>query len=210
MKEKQTERRIKDTAKRIFFGKGRFNAKLHEIAKEAGLNRALLHYYFRNRENLFEVVLKEAIDDSFLKMFAILSTDKPFEEKVEEAIHHIVDSLAEFPFMENFIISEINKNPGNAGIVSPVAPGKTFTKQFLKEVKGYFRKNKLPSIPPEQFIVNMMALCAYPSSTKPIIQGILGYNEKTYTAFLKSRKKILPGIILMKSIPGNRNSKAGL
>jgi TetR/AcrR family transcriptional regulator len=200
MKEKLTEDRIKNTAKKIFFGKGHFNAKMHEIASEAGLNRALLHYYFRNRENLFEVVLKEAMEDSFIKMFEILSTAEPFEAKVEKAIHHIVDSLAEFPFMENFIISEINKNLGNAGAVPPVSSGKAFTRKFLKEIRLYLKQNRLPPIPPEHFIVNMMALCAYPSTTKPIIQSILRYNEKQYAAFLQSRKKLLPRIILMKDV----------
>jgi TetR/AcrR family transcriptional regulator len=198
MKEKQTEDHIKDTAKKIFFGKGHFNAKMHEIAKEARLNRALLHYYFRNRENLFEAVLKEAMEESFVKMFSILSNEKPFEEKIQEAIEHITDCLAKYPFIENFIISEINKNPQGADSLLAVRLGKDFMKNFMKEIKHYLKENDLPQIKPEQFMVNMMALCTYASSTKPIIQNILGFNEPQYQAFLKERKKILPRIILMK------------
>jgi TetR/AcrR family transcriptional regulator len=199
MKEKQTEDHIKDTAKKIFFGKGHFNAKMHEIAKEGGLNRALLHYYFRNRENLFDVVLKEAMEESFVKMFGILSTGKPFEEKIREAIEHITDCLSKYPFIENFIISEINKNPQGADSLLAVKLGKDFMKNFMKEIKHYLKKNGLPQIKPEQFMVNMMALCTYASSTKPIIQNILGFTETHYQSFLKERKKILPEIILMKS-----------
>jgi TetR/AcrR family transcriptional regulator len=198
MKETSTESHIKYTAKKVFFGQGKINAKMHEIAKEAGLNRALLHYYFRNRENLFEVVMKEAMEESFLEMFRILATGDPFEKKTEKAIHHIIDVLAEFPFMESFIISEINKDPLNAPNLVPVKEGKHFTQKFLKEIKLHIRKKKLPYITPEHFIVNMMALCAYPSSTKPIIRNILGFGEKDYQKFLHERKKLVTKIILGK------------
>jgi TetR/AcrR family transcriptional regulator len=193
-----TEEKIKQTAKKIFFGKGHFNAKMHEIAKEAGVNRALLHYYFRSRENLFESVLREAMEESFISMFRILSTDEPFENKIEQAIGQIVDCLTEYPFIENFIISEINKDPGKALTDETISTGRKFTKKFLKEIEVYLKKNKLKGIEPEHFIVNMMALCAYPSSTKPIIKNILNYSENEYMNFLRSRKKMITKMVLMK------------
>lgn len=196
---KLTEDHIKDTAKRIFFAKGQLNAKMHEIAKEAGVNKALLHYYFRSREKLFEVVLKEAMNESFIKMFTILSSELPFEEKIEEAVNHLVDKLSEYPFIESFIISEINKNPENGLMVPPVMDAKHFTKKFLKEIQNYIDENSLSHIKPENFLVNMMALCSYPSSTKPIIQNIFGYSEEQYKTFIKNRKRTLTKIILMKS-----------
>jgi TetR/AcrR family transcriptional regulator len=197
MKEKQTEERIRQTAKHVFFAQGRFNAKMHEIAKEAGLNRALLHYYFRDRDNLFKTVLDEAMDESFIKMFAILSGPQAFEKKVEKAVHHIVDCLAEYPFMESFIISELNKDPSQAATLSLIKNGKRFTSGFLKETEAYLRKRRLSFIRPEHFIVNMMALCTYAFSTKPIIQNILGLKEKQYKAFILERKKTLPRLVLM-------------
>jgi TetR/AcrR family transcriptional regulator len=198
MKERDTEKHIKQTAKEIFFGKGKINAKMHEIAKEAGINRALLHYYFRSRENLFAVVLQEALEESFHKMFDILLQEEKFEVKIETAIHHIIDSLSQYPFMEAFIISEINKDPSNAPSFKTIKSGRTFTNKFLKEIASYIKKNKLPAIGPEDFIVNMMALCAYPASTKPIIQNILGYNEKAYKKFLLARKNLVTELVLQR------------
>jgi TetR/AcrR family transcriptional regulator len=195
-----TELQIKKAAKKIFFGKGHFDAKMHEIATEARINRALLHYYFRNRKNLFEVVLGEALEESFIRMFSILSTNAPFEKKVEEAIHQIVDCLAEYPFIENFIISEMNRNPASGLTRRTIRDGRVFTKHFLREIKQYLSKNKLPAIEPEHFIVNMMSLCAYPSSTKPIVQNILGFGENDYRKFLLSRKKMITRLVLMKNI----------
>jgi TetR/AcrR family transcriptional regulator len=194
----ETELHIKKTAKQIFFGQGKFNAKMHEIAAEARINRALLHYYFRNRDNLFAVVLQEALEESFLRMFTILSEDKPFEEKIEAAIHQIIDCLAEYPFIENFIISEMNKNPDSALTRTTIAKGRAFTKKFMKEIAAYIRKHKLPYLKPAHFIVNMMSLCAYPSSTKPVIQSILGMNAKEHKAFVLNRKKMVTRMVLMR------------
>src|SRR6476660_9341182 len=126
MTQQVTEELIRTTAKQIFFAKGNINAKMHEIAAAAKINRALLHYYFRSRENLFEVVLKEAMQESFLKMFEILSENIPFEAKIEKAVYHIVDILAEYPYIESFIISEINKNPDAADKLTLIRDGRKF------------------------------------------------------------------------------------
>ncbi len=198
MEEETTEQLIKKTAKNIFFTKGHINAKMHEIASQAEINRALLHYYFRSRENLFEVVLKEAMEESFIRMFRILSEDLPFEKKIEKAVHHIVDILSEYPYIESFIISEINKNPEAANSISVVKDGKDFLRSFLKEIDQYLKRNKITAIKAEQFMVNMMSLCAYPSSTKIIIQQVLSLDEAQYKKFIAARKKILPALVLMK------------
>lgn len=199
MKEESPEYLIKQSAKRLFFSKGRLNAKMHEIAEDAGINRALLHYYYRSKDNLFQVVLKEAVDETFIRMFSILSEEITFEEKIEKAIHHIIDCLAQYPFIESFIISEINKEHDQQLSQPLISEGRTFLKRFLKEIEQYIKANKIPHISPEDFIVNMMALCAYPYSTKPIVQNILGLTEKEYMSFVNKRKKMIVRLVLMKT-----------
>ncbi len=198
MEQQGTEQLIKTTAKHIFFAQGNINAKMHEIATAAKINRALLHYYFRNRENLFEVVLKEALQESFLKMFDILSESIRFEAKIEKAVYHIVDILAEYPYIESFIISEINKNPDAADKLTLIRDGRKFMNSFLKEIDHYLKSRKITAVDPKQFMVNMMSLCSYASSTKPIIQQVLSMDENGYRKFLLARKKMLPALVLMK------------
>jgi AcrR family transcriptional regulator len=199
MKEETPENLIKQSAKKLFFAKGLLNAKMHEIAKDAGINRALLHYYFRNRDNLFQIVLKEAIDETFIRMFSILSEDISFEKKIESAIHHIINCLAEYPFIESFIISELNKEQDQNLTQPLISEGKKFLKKFLKEIDNYIKANKIPHIAPEDFIVNMMALCAYPYSTMPIVQNLLGLTEKEYKIFCEKRKTMITRLVLMKN-----------
>ena len=131
-------------------------------------------------------------------MFEILSEKIQFEKKIEKAVYHIVDILAEYPYIESFIISEINKNPGTAGTISVIKDGKDFMKSFLKEINSYLKSNKIKGVDPKQFMVNMMSLCSYASSTKPIIQQVLSMDENSYRKFLLARKKMLPKLVLMK------------
>jgi TetR/AcrR family transcriptional regulator len=194
----KTEEHIKQVAKRLFFKEGRFDVRLHEIAKTAEVNKALLHYYFRDRENLLQVVYKEAMEGSFLKMFELLSGNEKFEKKVTNAVEHITSYLAEFPFIETFIVGQVNAAGEKTEGVLPVKAAREFTKKFGPEAKSYMLRNKIRGVTPEEFIVNMMALCAYPSSMKPVIQGILNYSEKEFSRFLEQRKKNLVKMVLMK------------
>jgi TetR/AcrR family transcriptional regulator len=198
MKTSETEQHIKDTAKRMFFGEGRFNARLHEIAAEAGVNKALLHYYFRNRDRLFETVSEEAIDESFLAMFRILGGPGDFETRIASAVREIITSLARYPYIESFIVAEINRNPAGAPGQIAVKGGRAFTQRFLGEVKTYLRKKKAKDLTPQDFLVNMMALCAYAASTKPVICSILNLSEKQFRAFCLGRVPMVTRMVLLK------------
>jgi TetR/AcrR family transcriptional regulator len=192
----KTDEHIKEVAKRMFFKEGRFDARLHEIADAAKVNKALLHYYFRDREKLLQVVYEEALDASFLKMFELLSEKKAFEKKIARAIGHMTDFLCEYPFIEPFIVSQANASA--QGAILPVKAAREFTGNFRPEVQAYLEKRRIRDTSPEEFIVNMMALCAYPASTKPVIKSIFNLSEKDFQEFITQRKKQVTRMVLMK------------
>src|SRR5688500_15853596 len=109
--ELQTEKLIKEKAKALFFQKGYLNATTQEIADEAGVNRALIHYYFRSRDQLLDTLLNECLMEKKERMRAILTSDLPFREKIALYIDVVVDYSLNFPHLENFIISETARNP---------------------------------------------------------------------------------------------------
>ena len=196
---RQTEAHIKDTAKKLFFAKGRLGAKTQEIADEAGVNRAMLHYYFRTRENLFDTVLEEAIDEAYQEMFRIVSSDLAFEEKIEEAVSHIIDHKVKYPYMESFIISEIIKKPESvASIDRDYKKKNELKKKFMKEIQQYIHEHKIPHMKPEHFMINMMSLCSYPSVAKPFLKHIFQYNEEQYKKFIQERKQVVTRLLLGK------------
>src|SRR6187200_2861956 len=102
----QTEELIKNKAKTLFFQKGLLNATTQEIADEAGINRALIHYYFRSRDQMLDMLLDETIREKKQRMLIILSSNLPFREKIALYIDVVVDYSLTYPYLENFIISE--------------------------------------------------------------------------------------------------------
>src|SRR6185436_3179440 len=102
----QTESLIKQKAKILFFQKGFLDATTQEIADEAGVNRALIHYYFRSRELLLDLLLQETLKEKKEKVRKVLKAQIPFREKIATYIDTIVDYGLAYPYLDNFIISE--------------------------------------------------------------------------------------------------------
>src|SRR3954468_23130986 len=103
VKDQATELLIKEKAKSLFFQKGFLNATTQEIADEAGVNRALIHYYFRSREQMLDVLLDETIQEKKKRARSILTSEIPFREKIARYIDAIVDYGLAYPYLENFI-----------------------------------------------------------------------------------------------------------
>jgi TetR/AcrR family transcriptional regulator len=192
----QTEDHIKQTARNIFFSKGRLDAKTQEIADEAGVNRALLHYYFRTREKLFDTVLQEAMQEAFQKTFKIMSSELHFEEKVEAMVANIIDRIIEYPYMESFIVSEMIKKPESVSMMPRADRNNEVRNKFIKELEEYLKTNGMPQITPQHFIVNLMSMCAYPAISKPFLKHIFEYDDSQYQKFLLERKKVITNLIL--------------
>jgi TetR/AcrR family transcriptional regulator len=193
-----TEQHIKDTAKKVFFAKGLLNAKMQEIADEAGVNRALLHYYFRNREKLFETVLKEAMEEAFHNMFAVIGSTMPFEEKIQSIVGHLLDRTTQYPYMDTFIASEMLKKNDCASFSHPDSLNEEVKSRFLGEIQQYIIQNNLPISRPEHFVVNMLSLALYPSVAKPVIQDIFRFDDVQYNRFIQERKDIIVKMLLKK------------
>src|SRR5258708_20411745 len=83
----QTEEHIKETAKKVFFQKGLINATTQQIADEAGVNRALINYYFRSRDLLFKKVLETAVSETRNNIYSIFESDEPFKTKITKSLH---------------------------------------------------------------------------------------------------------------------------
>ena len=184
---------------RIFFTEGRHEATLEDIARAAGVNKALIHYYYRDRERLTAEIYREALQTSFLRMFDILLGEGDFESRIRHAIGHLCSGLAKYPFMEAFIVGRINA-AGDRGIeLSPVKEARDFVRKFKPEVERYLRKRNIRDTDADNFIIDLMALCAYPPAIMPVAKHILGYSEKKYRTFLKKRQSYLSDLILRRS-----------
>ena len=109
--EQDTERKIMEAAAKVFMQKGRLGASMQDIADEAGINRTLLHYYFRNKEKLFDTIFEKLFSKIFPAMVQALASDLPFLEKIEIFAETYANLLNENPFLPVFVFQEISINP---------------------------------------------------------------------------------------------------
>jgi TetR/AcrR family transcriptional regulator len=193
-KDISTENKILDAARQVFTQHGMAGARMQEIADRAGINKALLHYYFRSKDMLFERVFMETLQTNAPLLFGILAQDIPLREKLFQFVEYYVELMKSNPFMPLFILSEINRNPdalfGKIGPkVSAVAAG--LKKQLeVEEAKGNIRH-----IEPVDLISSIMGLCVFPVIAKPMIKPVFALSEEDYEKFLERRKKEVPAII---------------
>jgi TetR/AcrR family transcriptional regulator len=198
----QTEKLIKEKAKKLFFQKGFLDATTQEIADEAGVNRALIHYYFRSREQMLDILLEETILEKKERVTRILSSDLPFKEKIAKYINTVVDHGLEYPYLENFIVSETARHPDKVKNLCTRYPTKS-TDLIREQLEQEIKKKKLAPISPEHFMVNLVALCNYPLLSKSILKTVHGMTDATYKKFLTERKKVIYSAIFGEEMPEN-------
>lgn len=191
-KTQQTEDLIKETAIRLFFQKGHINATTQEIADEAGVNRALIHYYFRSRDLLFEKVLHETLGATREKINAIFSSNDTLYNKISRFIGIFIEQNIDYPYLENFLVTEMVKNPAKVKELHPVEEKRERLRKILEEqIKEEIAAGNIDPISIEHFMVNLMSLCNYPLIAKPMVQNFFGYDEAAYKKFLLERRNIV-------------------
>lgn len=190
-----TEEKIYDAARRIFVLKGMDGARMQEIADEAGMNKALLHYYFRSKENLFKAVFKDIFTKFFSKVKDTLFSNISAEEKLIVFIDNYIDLIATNPYVPQFIINEINRDPGVLKTLmfeSGIEPQKILH-MFLHEVQS----NNNSKIDPRHIVVSLLGMLIFPFVARPLLQMIyFNDDQEAYNQFLNERKVIVKNMIL--------------
>ena len=200
VKDQATEELIKDKAKILFFQKGFLDATTQEIADEAKVNRALIHYYFRSKEQLLDVILGEVITRKRERVRAIFTSKLTFREKIAVYINAIVDQGLQFPYLENFIVSETARDPNRADLLC--SPNKTKSADLIRDDHAAeVKKGKLGAMTAEHFMVNLSAMCNYPLLAKSILKTVHGMTDQTYRKFLHDRKQIIYQAIFNEEMP---------
>jgi len=198
--EVHTESLIKQKAKILFFQKGFLNATTQEIADEAGVNRALIHYYFRSREQLLELLLDETLTEKKEKVKKILTSSLPFREKIRDFIDTIVDYGLKYPYLDNFIISETARRPDKVEIFC--SKDRVRSSDLIREqLDDEIASGKIAPISAEHFMINLSALCNYPLLAKAVLQAIHGMTDTVYRNFLLERKQIIYRTIFNEEMP---------
>lgn len=196
VKEKSTEEKIFAAAKKIFITKGMAGARMQDIADEAGINKALLHYYFRSKDKLFEMIFIEASQKFFPKISFIFESDMPLFEKIEHICDAYITTMSENPYLPLFVLNEISRDPEN--FLDKIWNKQGFPKpqKFLEQIEKEVKKGIIKKISPLHLLINLISLCIFPFVGKAMIQSINRLDELQFRNFMIQRKKEVPKFII--------------
>lgn len=193
-----TEQKIKAAAKVVFHKKGFAAARTRDIAEEAGMNMALLNYYFRSKEKLFQLIMFEAISD-FMQNMANVFNDEgtTLEKKLELIAENYINLLTREPELPLFMMSEIRSQ--GAEILERMPTANTIMQSvFIKQFKAFGKKGKIIEPNPLHFIMNLLGMVVFPFMGSPILKKVGKLNDPQFNKLMQQRKKLIP--VWMKAI----------
>ena len=187
-----TEEKIKHAARIIFHKKGYAATRTRDIADEAGINLALLNYYFRSKEKLFDMIMLESLQDFRKSMEGTLNNEKTsLESKIESLVGNYIDLLIDQPDIPLFILSELRANP--QALVSKMNPKDSFEKSyFVKQFQQAVKEGKITAIHPLHFIMNLVGMIVFPFVGSPILRNVSGLKQEDFNDLMQQRKVLIP------------------
>ncbi|RZJ63962.1 MAG: TetR/AcrR family transcriptional regulator [Flavobacterium sp.] len=189
-----TEHLIKETAKKVFFGEGRFNATTQEIADAAGVNRTLINYYFRSRDNLFQLVFEEAQKKEFESSRATIDSEVPLRQKISEYLDVTFEQAKKYPYLEIYMVTQMNQ--GSCYKDPEMMRG--LLDKFYKEIETAMEEGIIERMKPEQFALNFISLASFPVSMRPLLEQSMGFTSEQYDTLMDERKEIILKLLFKK------------
>jgi AcrR family transcriptional regulator len=191
----ETEKLILEAARKVFIRNGFDGTTMQMIADEARINKALLHYYYRSKDRLFEGVFLEAFKEMVPRLQQILFSGDPFFQKIGAFVENYISTLQHVPEIPIFILHELRRNPDR--VVDLVKSSGIEPSYFTKLIHSEIEKGTIQPTDPLQLLVNMLAMCIFPFAARPIIQGfILNNDEAAFDVFIEKRKTAVTQFII--------------
>lgn len=187
-----TEQKIKNAAQIVFHKKGFAAARTRDIAEEAGINLALLNYYFRSKEKLFNIVMIETLSKFFESVSMVINNpDSTFEEKIEKFASDYIDLLFNEPNIPVFIISEIRNKPEEL-LQKIDIKGTVFNSVFVRQFHEVVDEGKIADRNFLHFMMNFIGLIVFPFVAKPLLKALSDLTEVQFNQIIEERKALIP------------------
>jgi AcrR family transcriptional regulator len=186
-----TEQKIKKAALKLFTQKGFSATRTRDISDEAGINLALLNYYFRSKENLFQLVMAEILQKFFSGIIEIFNDEATsLDEKVNSFVARYTALLKEQPELPLFIFHELRMHPQK--LASKIGLSKVFNSFFFKQLSAEMDRKKIAPIHPLHYVLNMIGMCVFPFIAAPLLKHIAGVDARTFETIVDERKVLVP------------------
>ncbi len=189
-----TEEKIKEAARKIFKQKGYAGTRTRDIADAAGVNPALLNYYFRSKEGLFKEIMKDVMRDFISTARPILEDrSKSFKEAIVDFINRVVDLYLDEPDLVIFIINELRSMPKQLIKelnISEVIKETIAYDFFLENFAGDDMRTSMQK--GVMFVVSCMSFILFPFIIKPALANLADVSDEEFRSLMDERRKMIP------------------
>jgi TetR/AcrR family transcriptional regulator len=194
--DKQTEEKIFESATEVFIEKGMDGARMQDIADHAGINKSLLHYYYRTKDHLFNAVFEMIAGQMFKKFAPVFDENLSLEDKIRFFFQEHIAFLQKNPRLPSFLLNELNRNPERIKkLIQSIDINKIWTtleKQHKEELVKYnITKETIP-----QLMTSIAALSVFPFAAKAIISGIMEKMGYDFDEYIEVRKKYAADFVI--------------
>lgn len=194
--DKQTEEKIFDAATDVFIEKGMDGARMQDIANHAVINKALLHYYYRTKDRLFNAVFEKIAGNMFAKFAPVFDTNLSLEDKIRFFFREHIAFMQKNPRLPAFLLNEFHRNPERIGkLIQSIDINKLWTTleaQHKEELKRYnITKENIP-----QFMTTVAGMSVFPFVAKPVIAGLMGKMGYNFDHYIEERKEYAADFVI--------------
>lgn len=198
MQKNNMEEQILLVAKELFMQNGYEGVSTTQVAKAVGCNQALVHYYYRTKQNLFKIICQQEIQKMLKILVDIPQEDISFENFIEKIIEAQIGFLKNNPDAPFFIIGELRHNSEVLKMM------RELFSEFGKEIVGKIRmfvemkqsKGELNDVSVEDLLIDIASLDVMSFVGQVLFTQILEMDSQTQEAFLERRKTHIKKLIL--------------
>ena len=198
MKEDNMEKQILLAAKELFLLNGYDAVSTTQVAKKAGCNQALVHYYYRTKQNLFKIIFQEEIEKMFKRLIEIPQDDISIEEFISKVIDTQLEFMKENKNAPLFLIGELRNNPEILELLPENMS--QYSKEILNRMRAFIKlkqsKGELQEVIVEDLLVDILSLNMFPIMTQSFFLKVWGMNPQEQNTFLEKRKEHIKKVIL--------------
>ncbi len=199
-KDKLTEEKIFEAAKTVFSERGMDGARMQEIADLAGINKSLLHYYFRTKEKLFNAVFDDIARLMFMKFASIFAQELPLEEKIKYFFREHIEFMKLNPGLPIFILTEINRNPDRMKKLIEKIDYNSIWKTIWPDLNEENMKRAEPfhirQDEISQIVTSAIAISVFPFAARNLLEPLLLQTGQTFDNYIEERKEFASNFIL--------------
>lgn len=170
---------------------------MQEIADAAGINKALIHYYFKNKDTLAAAVFQRELGTLVRPVLTTLASDLDLDAKVERVVEIYMERLPALPQMPGYLLAEMHFHPerlselmSSIAETEPQAMAERVFDRLGRQIDEAVAEGRMAPISPHQFLVNLVSLCVFPFAARPLLSFVMGGSEP-FDAMIDERRRSL-------------------